>query len=796
VASVAQFGRGSTQHSFFFGEARAAMHEYRRLGGRLGARLLRRLLVVACLVAVGCQTAAPRREIRLWHQMRPEDRAVLAQRIAAFEAIHPEIRVRALYKETEELRSGLESAVLVGRGPEIVYGPSDVIGVYHAIGGVRDLRTWFTDEELAAFDPRALVALPARDDPQREALLMIGDRFGNHLALVYNRQLVTEPPVTTDELIALAQRETVDENGDGVPERYGLVWNFTEPFFAIPFLTGHGGWVFAEPSAAAGVRPTLDSPAMAAGYAFIAELRSRYGVVPPSADYEAAAALFLAGRAAFLIDGDWSWQRYVSDTQIDAAVAPLPIVSSTGLPMAPMVAPKGYSLTVAATGPAADDAAELIRFLTSSETQQVFLEQQKILPARLALRAAAAAQNDPTLGASLAQLERGRAMPVVTELRAVWDSMRPFHQQVLAGQLGAGDAVRRMQQRALTTIAAMSEDAQPDITARLVQLAGLALAGVLLAGSWKTWRELRVDLRRNPLAYAMAMPAVSLILLMVVFPLAYNVALSFSNMSLAHFRDWEIVGLHNYLALASGAEGSRFWMVFVKTIFWTVINVTLHVVLGVLLAVLLHGPVRGKSVYRVLLIIPWAVPAYITALTWRGMFDYQFGAVNHAIRALAGLNAYLPTALQIGPQNWLGEEGPALAACIVANVWLGFPFMMVIALGGLQGIPQELYEAARIDRANRWQQFWHITVPMLKPVMLPAITLGAVWTFNNLNVVWLVSNGGEPADKTHILVSYVYKAVFNRYQYGYGAALSMVIFLMLLAFSAAFLTRTRAVEAT
>ena len=88
----------------------------------------------------------------------------------------------------------------------------------------------------------------------------------------------------------------------------------------------------------------------------------------------------------------------------------------------------------------------------------------------------------------------------------------------------------------------------------------------------------------------------------------------------------------------------------------------------------------------------------------------------------------------------------AFQACIVTNVWLGFPFMMVIALGGMQGIPHELYEAARIDRASRWQQFWHITLPLLKPVLLPAVTLGAIWTFNNLNVIWLVSNGGEPQD--------------------------------------------------
>ena len=112
----------------------------------------------------------------------------------------------------------------------------------------------------------------------------------------------------------------------------------------------------------------------------------------------------------------------------------------------------------------------------------------------------------------------------------------------------------------------------------------------------------------------------------------------------------------------------------------------------------------------------------------------------------------------------------------------------------MQGIPHELYEAARIDRASRWQQFWHITLPLLKPVLLPAMTLGTIWTFNNLNVIWLVSNGGEPQDSTHILVSYVYKAVVQFVSLRLRRGLSMLIFFMLLAFSVLFLKRTRATE--
>ena len=120
--------------------------------------------------------------------------------------------------------------------------------------------------------------------------------------------------------------------------------------------------------------------------------------------------------------------------------------------------------------------------------------------------------------------------------------------------------------------------------------------------------------------------------------------------------------------------------------------------------------------------------------------------------------------------------------------------MMIVALGGLQSIPQELYEAARVDGASRWVQLKTITLPLLKPVMIPAISLGIVWTFNNFNVIWLVSDGGKPADQTHILVSMVYREVFNYYKYGYAAALSVVIFLILLMVGVNLIRKTKATE--
>jgi arabinogalactan oligomer/maltooligosaccharide transport system permease protein len=202
---------------------------------------------------------------------------------------------------------------------------------------------------------------------------------------------------------------------------------------------------------------------------------------------------------------------------------------------------------------------------------------------------------------------------------------------------------------------------------------------------------------------------------------------------------------------------------------WTLANVFFHVAIGLVLGIALSRPMmRLKAMYRVLLILPWAVPSYVTALAWKGMFHRQFGAINAVL-----------TALGAEPVSWFSHFSTAFAANVATNVWLGFPFMMVVTLGALTSIPKDVLEAAEVDGATRWQRFRLVTLPLLKPALLPAVVLGAVWTFNMFNVVFLVS-GGEPDQTTDILVSEAYRWAFTRdAQYGYAAAYAVLIFFLL-----------------
>jgi arabinogalactan oligomer/maltooligosaccharide transport system permease protein len=292
-------------------------------------------------------------------------------------------------------------------------------------------------------------------------------------------------------------------------------------------------------------------------------------------------------------------------------------------------------------------------------------------------------------------------------------------------------------------------------------------------------------LRHRLYVFVLVVPAFVVLFGVVIYPFFYNVVLSLSNMNLRHIRDWRIVGFEQYIKVFIEPSQPNFYVVFVKTVIWTITNLFFHVVLGVTLALILNQKeIRGKGIFRAILVLPWAVPQLIVALTWRGMFNYEYGAINLMLTQWFGLQGV----------QWLKQPLEAFLAVIITNVWLGFPFMMVIALGALQSIPHDLYEAAEIDGASWYHRLRHITIPLIRPVMVPAITLGTIWTFNNLNIVWLVSNAGEPSDQTHLLVSFVYKAAFNFYRYGYGAALSIIIFFILLVFSLVFMRQSKATE--
>ena len=305
-------------------------------------------------------------------------------------------------------------------------------------------------------------------------------------------------------------------------------------------------------------------------------------------------------------------------------------------------------------------------------------------------------------------------------------------------------------------------------------------------------------LRDHASAYAYVAPAMIGMLVLVFFPFFYGIGLAFTDTTLFNeatpFRErW--IGLDNFIAILGdfnivtrSAEGTvfnyqNFYWTLMMTVIWTVTNVAVGVSFGFILALALNTEgLKGKWLYRILLILPWAIPNYITALVWRGMFHPQFGVINQFLQMFG-----------MQPVAWFDGVISAFVTGLVTNGWLSFPFMMVVILGALQSIPKDMYEAAEVEGATRWQQLKGITLPLLRPTLVPAIILSVVWTFNMFNIIFLVS-GGEPGGANEILITKAYKIAFENYQYAYAAAYSTVIFIILLVYGYFQTRMTRATE--
>jgi arabinogalactan oligomer/maltooligosaccharide transport system permease protein len=305
--------------------------------------------------------------------------------------------------------------------------------------------------------------------------------------------------------------------------------------------------------------------------------------------------------------------------------------------------------------------------------------------------------------------------------------------------------------------------------------------------------RLRRSIDRYWPAWAMVLPTVIVLGVLILFPLVQGVYQSFTDLNDGNQQATictkvlgggetckpnpdraSFVGLDNYKQVLTGQVG-HFWLQFANTIVWTVSCVFFHYTIGLGLAVMLNRKMRGRSLYRVMLIVPWAVPAFVSAFAWRFLFDQKFGLVNSAL-----------TTLGIDPVAWYDHHWTALFTAVVTNIWLGVPFMMVAMLGGLQSIDSNLYEAAEMDGASPWQRFRNVTLPGLRPVSATVILLGIIWTFNMFPIIYFVTRG-QPAGQTEILVTGAFRAAFEGVRnYSLAATYGVLILSMLMVFASAY----------
>ena len=394
--------------------------------------LAKSVLFILLIGLSGCGEADDRVRIRIWHQKIDNERAFFERVIEEYNQAHPDRVVEVLYKETEELRNLFIVASAGGQGPELIYGPSDNVSIFSVTDVIRPISEVLDSLYLAQFSSDGLITWQG-------APLMVSDQVGNHLTFVYNKEFISTPPSTSDELITLLKELTVDLDGDGKIDRYGLTWNYTEPFFFAPFLTGYGGWMLDEDG-----HPTLDTEETVQAIQFILDLRDKHGVIPRESDYNIAETLFKERRAAAIINGPWSWSGYAK-AGIDFGLARIPMISSTGNWASPLISSKGYSVNKNVDEEKLPIIQDVLEYLTNAEMQSSMAKELSTIPTILSVRSDPIIQENPILKASLNQVEVGLPMPIEPQMRQVWDGMRGPYQLIMNGASSASEGALLMQ---------------------------------------------------------------------------------------------------------------------------------------------------------------------------------------------------------------------------------------------------------------------------------------------------------------------------------------------------------------
>ncbi len=276
----------------------------------------------------------------------------------------------------------------------------------------------------------------------------------------------------------------------------------------------------------------------------------------------------------------------------------------------------------------------------------------------------------------------------------------------------------------------------------------------------------RTQFRKWLPGYLLVLPAVLLIVLMMLYPVLQTIYFSVSKVQLPTFRT-TFVGLDNFVRILDNPDTGSLVR---RTLLWVVGIVVCRIVLGLAAALVFNAKVPGTVWLRVLVILPWTIPSVVGANLWRWIFQTDSGVLNQTLRSW-GLADYA--------LNWLGNPDTAMIAVIVAYTWAGFPFVMLLILARMQGIPSELYEAARIDGANWWQLFRYITLPSLKSVLIVALILEIVSGLNSFDTL-VIMTGGGPAKATQIWGLEIYKTAFTAFNLGGASALSVLMFIAVL----------------
>jgi len=277
-------------------------------------------------------------------------------------------------------------------------------------------------------------------------------------------------------------------------------------------------------------------------------------------------------------------------------------------------------------------------------------------------------------------------------------------------------------------------------------------------------------IRKKSLPYVLVLPMVVMMTIVILYPVIKTVGMSFFENYLARPSVNPFVGLKHYLNFF---DNKYFINSIIITIKYVAITVLLRFVIGLIAALLLNENVKGVGIVRSIVVIPWAMPVVVVCLLFVQMFDFQYGIFNYMLTSIGIIKE---------PVKWLSDKNLALPVAMFVNIWKGWPWVAIMLLAGLQGIQKEQYEAAEIDGAGYFKQFWYVTLPTLKPVTLTVFILLMVWTIKDFDIVYVLNKGG-PAHATEHITIFIYQKAFEALRMGEASAAGVLVLIVTMIFT-------------
>jgi len=726
-----------------------------------------------------CVTAFAQEKITLrvatWASAEEFD---LEMRIAdRFMELHPNVRI-----EHESIPSGYREKILAsyaaGTVPDVFLLDSPIIPALMN----RDLLV-----DLAPFESQT--GLTKEDYfPSVRAVFMKGEELlafpkdFTPLAVYYNRTLFKRaglpdpsPTWTWDDFLKTAEALTQDSDGDGSPDQFGTAFD-NNLYLWQPWIWSNGGDLFTPGGGSA--TQALTSPATLEAFQYLVDLRNTHHVAPPlvgvgnsrGGAIQGTVGLFYGGRLGMMISGRWAFVRmrqYLESGELDVGVATFP--SRKGKSKENVIYAAGWS--VAKSSKNLDWAVRLAAFLSSEEAQNMRAESPIGIPA-LKRVAARQASSDPwgieqtfMEEAAFGRQSWGTEIDAFSRIEYILESALDrtlIGQEPLASVMAdAGaeiDALLISTRSRSTEYAPLKGDSQ--IMGFLYWGAILVFLGVA-ASLYSVRAPKRAEMR---IGFSFLTPSFVVLFVFVLIPLIFSLYLS--------FHQWDIisstkpfVGTANFKTLLRDAQ---FWHALKNTFVYS-LHVPISMALSLAIALMMQKNSRGMTVWRMIFFLPSVSSMVAIAMVWQWMYHPEFGLANYALRLLG-----LPGS------TWLTSPQTALASLMIVNIWISMGYQMVIFLAGLKSIPQSYYDAARVDGANRWHQFWHITLPLLRPTTLFILVTSIIASFQVFTLVFVMTEGG-PLDATEVVVHHIYRNAYDFLQMGYASAMAWVLFVIVAA---------------